>query len=326
LEKIIDEKWLRRKWKMQCITDRYHVLTFKKLRWLVEIILVFLSSIFLVVYPLPVYAQDTEIRVIPSSGLPGFEVTIDGTGFTESNSVTITIDDTYLAEVKTNPTNSNFVSPVSAFVPELPPGSYRIIATDRNGFSASASFTVLAPESDLLDGPDLTVSHSVYGLKDDEQVVIFHVEIENQGNITASETWVDIWNEESGLSTETSSIAGLRPGETTEVEVGLEIPEEWYGTGLTFLIEVTPVIREINEENNLQIIEVWVPDIDDFDDESRVSPWIWLILPIIPLIGGGLLVKRWLDAIKIRVRIHKDDIGIQQIEPNTPINFESEKR
>jgi len=88
-----------------------------------------------------------EIVLTPESGLPGDTITISGTGFAAEKIVTLTFDDEPLTttpeEIKTSSLGSftaTFEVPSTAEIRTTP--SHTVTATDQDGNSASASFTV----------------------------------------------------------------------------------------------------------------------------------------------------------------------------------------
>ncbi len=254
-----------------------------------------------------------EITVAPSGGLPGSKVTITGTGFYPDYMITITIDGQYLGS--TTPTSVGPFSPISVVVPMLPPGDYTLNAANLLEQFALAPFTIQAP-------PDLTISSTDYWFENDRRLLVLSVEITNQGDVPASGTQVDVWDQDSSLPVGTRPVPALSHGETTAVEVRLEIPEEWRRTTRTFLVEVAPIIGEVNEVNNRGAIEALVL-------EPRGGPPLpWIVPPVIVVAAGvGLLIRRWLTRPKkIDIRPHNDDASIQHIESDTTICLDHEIR
>lgn len=56
----------------------------------------------------------------------------------------------------------------------------------------------------------------------------------------------------------------------------------------------------------------------------EIPPWFWSIPTVIIAGAVGYSLKRWIDTRRIKVRLYKDNTGTQQIEPGTPIYFDSE--
>ena len=83
----------------------------------------------------------TGIVLTPTSGQPGWEVTIEGTNFTAIANIAVTVKFAALT-VATLYTNATGGFKGTFNVPSLPTGPYTVNATDANGLTATASYTV----------------------------------------------------------------------------------------------------------------------------------------------------------------------------------------
>jgi hypothetical protein len=111
----------------------------------------------------------TPLITFTATGRAGTAVTITGTGFAPSNTVSIKFDAVTLASAPTDPTGG-FTQVIT--VPNAPAGSYFISAIDPLGAAASAAFTVtplitLSPSSGVvgtvltINGAGFTASSSI---------------------------------------------------------------------------------------------------------------------------------------------------------------------
>lgn len=217
----------------------------------------------------------------------------------------------------------------------LPPGTIAFETLD-GSFAQVDDIMVTSPPAQIPPtptptpparvGPDLTILSTDYWFEDDGRALVLSVGITNRGNAGASGTIVDIRDQVGGLPGGSSPVPRLGDGGTATVEVRLEVPDEQRGTAHTFLVEVDPEerIRELNEENNRQTVNVRVPDIEVPEPDSRV-PWHWIIPASLAGVGAGFFLRKWFTRPKIQLRPQKD-IGTQQIESDTPIRLDSEVR
>jgi len=84
-----------------------------------------------------------EIRLSPTRGLPGDEITVEGFNFTASSEITLYFDTTVLeTDPATIITNAEGSFTATFVVPEVDPGKYTVKAVDEEGLEATATFTV----------------------------------------------------------------------------------------------------------------------------------------------------------------------------------------
>ncbi|MFC2032404.1 CARDB domain-containing protein [Chloroflexota bacterium] len=277
--------------------------------------------------PIPV---TTEIGITPPSGLPGSIVTVEGAGFKPRSQLTITMDGIEVANVGVAP-DGTFST--TAHVPELPPGVKPVIADPGR---AITEFNVLASLSrpPRLGIPDLAIMAAEHWFEKDGRVLIFSVEIMNQGEADAPETLVLISDENRRLDTASSPLRGLLIGATTVIEIGLGIPEDQFGTIRAFVIQVDPEsqIADPNRDNNRRIMEISLPVPEPgVEPPRRELPWPWIVGILAIAAGAGVFFKKWLDRTKgklpreVEVRAHSD-LRNHQIESDTPIRLDYEIR
>ena len=108
-------------------------------------------------------------------------------------------------------------------------------------------------------GADLAILSADWQILEQEDDLVFYVDIENLGEAESKETRVRVWDSKHGWLEGSYSIPALAPDDTTTAEIWLEIPEDLRGSMRIFIVEVYPVAEEPNEENNRQNIEVWIP-------------------------------------------------------------------
>jgi hypothetical protein len=136
----------------------------------------------------------------------------------------------------------------------------------------------LAPE-----GSDLTVlSVNNWEFDVDTGTLTLFVEVSNEGNVEASETAVYVRDSEHEWLHKYGSVPALDPNEMTPVEVLLEIPEELRGTTRTFrvIIDSEDMVKEINEENNdamTPVITLPLPEERGDEEDSEATT------PVLPL-------------------------------------------
>jgi hypothetical protein len=115
----------------------------------------------------------TNISISPTSGYVGDTVTVSGTGFTVSSTVTIYFDSTKLRTVSTN--SSGAFSGATITVPQTCRGSYTIKAVDTSGSYDTVTFTVSQKitVSSTSGGVGDTVTISGTGFTDSSTVTIY---------------------------------------------------------------------------------------------------------------------------------------------------------
>src|SRR5439155_12638142 len=90
-----------------------------------------------------VFQVTNSISLNPDTGTPGTAVTVTGTGFAPSSSMTIRYDGTIQSTTPpTVTTDSNGAFSCMFNVPAGTPGTHTVLATDAGGNSASATFTL----------------------------------------------------------------------------------------------------------------------------------------------------------------------------------------
>ncbi|HEX9897369.1 MAG TPA: CARDB domain-containing protein [Dehalococcoidales bacterium] len=274
-----------------------------------------------------------KLTVIPSSGIPGSNVTIKGTGFTPSPTIsmypetictaTITMDMNVIATNVMVDLDGTFS--VSAVVPDLPPGKKTVTARSCEE-SALTSFDALAHAPAPLKEPDLAISSTDYWFENDGEVLVLSLGIKNLGYVRTPETLVWVEDQDHELPDRLSTVPGLNPGEMTPMEIRHELVKEQRGKTHMFLFEVDPdnAVNETNEENNHQSMDVLIPA------QGDEVPWQWIV-PALLAGGVAFSLERWFHKRrvnvmkKIQVRPQRD-IGTQQIESDSPILLDYEIR
>lgn len=115
----------------------------------------------------------TNISISPTSGYVGDTITVSGTGFAVSSTVTIYFDSTKLRTVSTN--SSGAFSSATITVPQTCRGSYTIKAVDTSGSYDTVTFTVSQKitVSSTSGGVGDTVTISGTGFTDSSTVTIY---------------------------------------------------------------------------------------------------------------------------------------------------------
>ncbi|MBN1190177.1 MAG: hypothetical protein JXA46_10525 [Dehalococcoidales bacterium] len=294
-----------------------------------------------------------RISVAPSSGLPGSTITLEGSGFKPFSGVTVTMDETEIADIEAD-TEGTFST--SALVPGLPPGMKPVIA---NPGQAVAEFNVLASpqESPRTGIPDLAIMSAEYRFEEDSRVLVFSVEVINQGDAETGDTQVLISDESRVFSPAYGSLRGLLPQEAVAPGIWLEIPGDEYGTTHSFLIEVDPEsqIADRNRDNNSRIMEISLPEPEtgpnaepeeepemesevgpevepDLESPQPGLPWPWIaVIPAAAAGAAGFCLKKRLDKRKVRL---PKDIEIRarsalrnhRIDSDKPVRLDHEIR
>jgi len=156
-------------------------------------------------------------------------------------------------------------------------------------------------------GADLAILSADWQIFEQEDDLVFYVDIENLGAAESEETKVRVWDSKHGWLEGSDSIPALAPDDTTTAEIWLEIPEDLRGTMRIFIIEVYPVAGEADEENNVARL----PGI--FIQKMKVQPedsWkdvlpnerIQVVLVATVALGalGGISLRRRRDRIRLR--------------------------
>jgi hypothetical protein len=187
--------------------------------------------------------------VTPSEGRRGDEIalTIYGENFTPETRVSIPLGirilrtrlvDSHELEVRIVITEDALLGhrPISVYAPEMP------------GDVLEDSFTILDRAM-----PDLVVGTTIERISDDDQFLLFYVEIRNDGTGESAQTDVRAEILARDWASERVSIPALEPGDKVTVEIRMEIPDEQRGMAHTFEVKVDPDERvpESDEENNM---------------------------------------------------------------------------
>jgi hypothetical protein len=110
------------------------------------------------------FTVEPDMTISPASGIVGDRVTVTGTGFADSEDITITFDG---EEVATDDSDSDGSFEIDFTVPEVGPGTYDVEAEDESNNSVSADFTIstnvsISPTTSVNSpgyvGMDLTIS------------------------------------------------------------------------------------------------------------------------------------------------------------------------
>ncbi|MBI2858986.1 MAG: IPT/TIG domain-containing protein [Chloroflexi bacterium] len=239
-----------------------------------------------------------QIRVAPSSGLPGSTITITGTGFPPRSSVTITMDGREVVPGNISTDAAGTFSATGA-LPPLPPGQKTVVTT-AGRVSTSTLFAVLptaptpqAPQVDINPhggAPGSTVTIEGAGFPPSSSVTITM-----DGTTVAKDVVID----RGGAFSTPVIVPQLPPGRKTVVATAGT-------TRASTSFEVSPVATSP-------------------EPPPRLS-WYWMIL-ILGLLGA-LSISLWKIIPRpqpIQVRPHKD-VGTQAIESDTPFRLDHEIR
>ncbi len=168
-------------------------------------------------------------------------------------------------------------------------------------------------------GADLAVLSADWQIFEQEDDLVFYVDIENLGEAESKETKVRIWDSKHGGFEGSDSVPALAPDDTTTAEIWLEIPEDLRGTTRTFIVEVYPVAGEADEENNVaRLPGIFIRKMKVLPEE----PWkdvlpnegIWVVLVATVALGalGGISLRRR----RVRIRLRKEwQVKAEEGEP-----------
>ncbi|MEA2046268.1 MAG: CARDB domain-containing protein [Euryarchaeota archaeon] len=165
----------------------------------------------------------------------------------------------------------------------------------------------------------MAISSADWQIFEQEDDLVFYVDIENLGEAESKETKVRIWDSKHGGFEGSDSVPALAPDDTTTAEIRLEIPEDLWGTTRTFIVEVYPIAGEADEENNVaRLPGIFIRKMKVLPEE----PWkdvlpneeIWVVLVATVALGalGGISLRRR----RVRIRLRKEwQVKAEEGEP-----------
>jgi len=147
------------------------------------------------------------------------------------------------------------------------------------------SFTVIRPAMEEERRPDLTLRQIDWDIVEDGNLLLISALIENLGNEAAHSTDVYAFAQDVTWWTAEATTPVLDSGSRVWLELELEVPDELRGDSYLFGLLVDPRdnIAELNEENNRREIEIWIPEVEETDDDYTV-----LVVTIV--VGGSVSV------------------------------------
>jgi IPT/TIG domain-containing protein len=101
-----------------------------------------------------------SITVTPNSVNPGDIVIIKGSGFGSNDTITLTLDNSSSAITAKSDSTGAFNATMTTPKDATAAGTHNITATDRQGFSGEASFTIVAIPSNSTSSPSPTTAKS----------------------------------------------------------------------------------------------------------------------------------------------------------------------
>jgi len=227
-------------------------------------------------------AQRPHIEdVRPAEGRCGTELTLTIVGSNFAPGTTVFIPEG-IETLYTEFINPGELEARIAIHQEASPGPRPVEVVNPDGQSdvSEAAFTVVCPERPPEPRPDLVLLRVSSEIVEEGRGLVIAAEVENAGNDTARGIVVRAaargW---AGSAT----IDELRPGDTAEVTVRLEIRDELRGRSHLFEVAVDPEneIFEWREDNNLQTIEVQLAG-------GPGAPPELLILIAVGIAGAGI--------------------------------------